>query len=162
LRNLNKVITTQPNQDGTSDQKRENKDKREGELRAWLNKIFNENSFRPSYSLFIIDPKFGTKQSTTAILNASLESDKFRIEQLISSKRKSDKDLPSSQRFSGNDHNAFNIPKFQEIGTKILHHYVKELEEQTGKIQDKEKSKIIKEKWQLDIDKISLFITRKT
>ena len=40
LRNLNKAITTQPNQDGTSDQKRENKDKREGELRTWLNKLF--------------------------------------------------------------------------------------------------------------------------
>jgi hypothetical protein len=162
LRNLNKVITTQPNQDGTSDQKRGNKDKREGELRTWLNKVFRESNFSPSYSLFIIDPKFGTKQSTTAILNASLESDKFRIEQLIASKRRSDKDLPSSQRFSGNDHKAFNIPKFQEIGNKILQFYVRELEEQVAKFQDKEKGKKIKEKWQLDIDKISLFITRKT
>ena len=40
--------------------------------------------------------------------------------------------------------------------------YVKELDEQTGRIQDKEESKIIQERWQLDIDKTSLFITRKT
>ena len=102
LRKLNKAITTQPNQDGTSDQKRENKDKREGELRTWLNKLFHESNFYPSFSLFIIDPKFGAKQSTTAILNAALESDKFRIEQLIAGKRRTGNDLPSSQKFSGN------------------------------------------------------------
>ena len=45
LRNLSKVIATPPNLDGTSDQKRENKEKREGELRTWLTKIFGDKSF---------------------------------------------------------------------------------------------------------------------
>jgi hypothetical protein len=63
LRNLSKAIITQPNQDGTSHQKRENKDKREGELRTWLDNLFKANNFYPTYSLFIIDPKFGAKQS---------------------------------------------------------------------------------------------------
>jgi hypothetical protein len=88
LRNLSKVIPTPVSQGGTPEQKRTNKAEREGELRTWLNNLFKAASFKPNYNVFIIDPKAGSKQTATAILTASLESDKFKIEQLIAASRK--------------------------------------------------------------------------
>ena len=104
LRNLSKAVPTPLSQGGTAEQKRANKAKREGELRSWLNKLFQDASFKCNYNVFIIDPKAGSKQTASAILTASLESDKFKIEQLIAASRKVDSSNPSSQRFTGNDH----------------------------------------------------------
>ena len=162
LRNLSKAVPTPLSQGGTAEQKRANKAKREGELRSWLNKLFQDASFKCNYNVFIIDPKAGSKQTASAILTASLESDKFKIEQLIAASRKVDSSNPSSQRFTGNDHPCLNIPKFQDLASHILNYYVRELESQVAKIQDAERKKLIDLKWRLDIDKTSLFIDRKT
>jgi hypothetical protein len=163
LRNLGKVITTQPIKGGNYEASRANKETREKELKTWLTDICKEGSgYNPGFSLFLIDPKSASKQGTTAILTVPLESDKFRIEQIISSKRKADRDLPSSQRFTGKDHPAFNIPNFNEMSNRILLMYENELKDQLTKITDPGEKDAIEKKWTIHIPDISLYITRKT
>ena len=163
LRNLGKVITTQPIKGGNYEASRANKETREKELKTWLTDICKEGSgYNPGFSLFLIDPKGASKQGTTAIITVPLESDKFRIEQIISSKRKADRDLPSSQRFTGKDHPIFNIPNFNEMSNRILLMYENELKDQLTKITDPVEKDTITKKWGLHPPDISLYITRKT
>ena len=162
IRNLGKVITTQPLRGANHEATKANRETRENELKNWIKKICNETgSYKPNFSLYLIDPKGASKQGTTAILTVPLESDKFRIEQIISSKRKADLDLPSSQRFTGKDHPAFNIPKFTDISSKILVLYENALQAQVGQIADPELRERTQTKWRLDGD-LSLYVTRKT
>ena len=96
----------------------------------------------------------------------ALEQDKYRIEQLISKDRGGSRDKPSSQRYTGTDPAAFNIPKFTEISSKIKYMYSNKLNTQLKSLKDNneistEDFDALRRKWEVDPD-LSLFITRKT
>ena len=96
-------------------------------------------------------------------MTVSLEQDKYRIEQIISKNRGNSRDKPSSQRYSGQDPEAFNIPKFADISSKIKCMYTNELCKQLkeNKSLTAERVRELQTKWELDVNN-SLFINRRT
>ena len=167
IRNLDSVITAPTDYSGTKEAKAEARKKREDQLKNWLDNLTGKDNFKPAYSFYLIDPKKNdSRQKVTAILTVSLEQDKYRIEQLISKDRGGSRDKPSSQRYTGQDPAAFNIPKFSDISSKIKCLYVTELDRQLkskeeDKVITKEKRTELKIKWDLDPDN-NLFISRRT
>ena len=115
----------------------------------------------------LIDPKKNdSKQKVTAVLTVALENDKYRLEQIISKDRGGSRDKPSSQRYTGTDPAAFNIPKFTEIAAKIKFMYTNQLTNQLQSLKDNNLTpdgdiEALRRKWEIDPD-LSLFITRKT
>jgi len=167
IRNLEKVITAPTDYSGTTEAKAKAREKREGQFRTWLDELTGRTNFYPTYSFYLIDPKKNDpKQKVTAVLTVALENDKYRLEQIISKDRGGSRDKPSSQRYTGTDHVAFNIPKFSEISSKIKYMYTNRLNTQLKSLKDKneistEDIDALRRKWEIDPD-LSLFITRKT
>ena len=138
IRNLDSVITAPTDYSGTKEAKAEARKKREDQFKNWLDNLTGKDNFKPAYSFYLIDPqKNDSRQKVTAILTVSLEQDKYRIEQLISKERGSSRDKPSSQRYTGQDPAAFNIPKFSvhlKQDTVLVRHRAQEpAQEQGGK-----------------------------
>ena len=72
LRNLDKALKTQLISTGSFEDKRANKNSREGELKIWLEALFNRASYQPRFSLYIVEPKANSAQRATAVLTVSL------------------------------------------------------------------------------------------
>ena len=161
LRNLDTVLITPLDTGGDFHKKRASRDAREAEIKNWINGLINaEHHFRPNYSIFIVEPKSNSRQRATAILTVTLESDKFRFEQMISKARKGDLSQPSSQRYSGPDHPALNLPDYKDLSSKILSHYSTRLSEQVRNVDEGKRTELLA-KWEADPNE-TLFITRKT
>ena len=75
--------------------------------------------------------------------------------------RGNDRSKPSSQRYSGPDHDAFNVPSFKDISRDILLHYTKKLEQDTKHLKAAEQT-WLRLKWDSQPGNKSLFISRKT
>ena len=167
IRGLEKVITEPTDYSGTTEAKARARDKREGQFKTWLDELTGRTNFHPTYSFYLIDPKKNdSKQKVTAVLTVALENDKYRLEQIISKDRGGSRDKPSSQRYTGTDPAAFNIPKFTEIAAKIKFMYTNQLITQLQSWKDNNLTpdgdiEALRRKWEIDPD-LSLFITRKT
>ena len=161
LRNLESVFQTKLVATGDKFTMRANREKREAELTQWVHMIIGkEQGFRPSFTVFIIEAK-SVHQKTTGILTLALESDKYRMERLIKVNRDTDRSQPSSQRYTGPEHAAFNVKPFKDISNNILVKYTQKLEHDISNLETSEQERL-RAKWNADPDKTSLFITRKT
>ena len=146
---------------GDAGLRRANKETREKELTDWIKGIaVKHNKTIGPFQLFIIDPRSDSKQKTSAILTVSLADDKFKLEQLISAERKADRNKPSSQRYSGPDHKALNIPSFKDVSNEILTHYCRTLDNHIKTLKTEEMDDC-RNKWSVDTANTSLFITKK-
>ena len=161
LRNLESVLKTNLVTDGNYEARKTSRESREKEIKTWLNNLIKEEqNFHPNYSIFIVEPKGNSRQKVSAILTTTLESDKFRFEQLISKARKGDMTKPSSQRYQAPDNPALNLPDFKEISSKILSLYSSKLNEQLRGMLEERRTELLR-KWEADPND-TLYITRKT
>ena len=159
IHNIDSILKTKVSS-GDRNAVRESKDKRECEIVAWIDELTKaEHNFSPKFTVFIIEPK-SAKQKATAFLTFALESDKYRVEKLIKKARGDDRTKPSSQRYTGPEHDAYNVPSYKDISNKILSLYQQKLAKDAAHLDTTEK-KILMKKWQVDSE-TTLFISRKT
>merc|ERR1712074_74626 len=141
--------------------KRANKEQRENELREWISGIITKNHKKLGpYQLFIIDPRGESRQKTSAILTVSLPDDKFKLEQCIAAERKADRTKPSSQRYTGPDNPALNIPSFKDVSKDILVYYTRALDNHLRPLSTEARDECRKQ-WSVDTATTSLYITKK-
>ena len=142
LRNTDSVFTTKLVTSGDKNAVRVSRDKREAELSDWVKTIFGlEKGFRPNFTVFVIEAK-SVNQKTTGILTLALESDKYRMEKLIKQDRGNDRSKPSSQRYTGPEHDAFNVLPFKDISRDILVKYTQKLTQDTANLEESERKRL--------------------
>ena len=161
LRNLEGVVKTKAVLTGDAGHRRVNKEKRENELIDWIKTtVTKHNKIVGSFQLFIIDPRGESRQKTSAILTVSLPDDKFKLEQCIAAERKVDRTNPSSQRYTGPDHLALNIPTFKDVSSTILGHYIRALDRHLSTLSTEARDEC-RNQWSVDTANTSLYITKK-
>ena len=82
------------------------------------------------------------------------------MEKIIKKARGEDRSKPSSQRYTGPENIAYNVPSYKEVSNLILSLYQQKLSKDISQLEKTEKGKL-QEKWQVDSEN-TLFITRKT